>query len=114
MQKIFGQKSATFSDSFFENTNERNQKSEDPVETTGKVKQRKLTSKRYSPADHLVAKSGKPKLRKTNQNCPGRKYSKMSELVKKVTDSVDLGKNNYIPQLNLGLHLALDNCSVLL
>lgn len=113
MQKILGQKSATFSDHFFANTNERNHKSENPVETTGKVKQRKLTSKRYSPADHLVTESGKPKLRKANQNCPGRKYSKMSELVKKVTDSVDLGKID-IPQLNLGPYLALDNCSVLL
>ncbi|NXF48170.1 APLP protein, partial [Oceanites oceanicus] len=86
VQKIFGQKSATFSDHFFANTNERNRKSESPVETTGKVKQRKLTLKRYSPADHLVTKSGKPKLRKANENCPGRKYSKMSELVKKFTE----------------------------
>ncbi|NWS72788.1 APLP protein, partial [Crotophaga sulcirostris] len=86
VQKIFGQKSATFSDYFFGDTNERNHKSENPVETTGKVKQRKLTSKRYSPADQLVTKSGKPKLRKANQNCTGRKYSKMSELVKKFTE----------------------------
>ncbi|XP_054698985.1 uncharacterized protein LOC129213269 isoform X2 [Grus americana] len=86
VQKIFGQKSATFSDHFFANTNERNHKSENPVESTGKVKQRKLTSKQYSPADHLVTKSGKTKLRKANQNCPGRKYSKMSELVKKFTE----------------------------
>ncbi|NXS57645.1 APLP protein, partial [Brachypteracias leptosomus] len=86
MQKIFGQKSATFNDYFFANNNERNQKSENPVETAGKVKQRKWTLKRYNPADHLVTKSGKPKLRKTNQNCPGRKYSKMSELVKKFTE----------------------------
>ncbi|NXS44011.1 APLP protein, partial [Balaeniceps rex] len=86
VQKIFGQKSATFSDHFFANTNERNHKSENPVETTGKVKQRKLTLKRYSPTDHLVTKSGKPKLRKANQNCHGRKYSKMSELVKKFTE----------------------------
>ncbi|NXW03050.1 APLP protein, partial [Fregetta grallaria] len=86
VQKIFGQKSATFGDHFFANTNERNRKSESPVETTGKVKQRKLTLKRYSPADHLVTKSGKPKLRKANENCPGRKYSKMSELVKKFTE----------------------------
>ncbi|NWH64180.1 APLP protein, partial [Geococcyx californianus] len=85
VQKIFGQKSATFSDYFFSNTNERNHKSENPVETTGKVKQRKLTSKRYSPADHLVTESGHPKLRKANQNCTGRKYSKMSDLVKKFT-----------------------------
>ncbi|NXV45979.1 APLP protein, partial [Uria aalge] len=86
VQKIFGQKPATFSDYFFANNNERKNKSENPVETTGKVKQRKLTLKRYSPADHLVTKSGKPKLRKANQNCPGRKYSKMSELVKKFTE----------------------------
>ncbi|XP_055661896.1 uncharacterized protein LOC106112882 isoform X1 [Falco peregrinus] len=86
VQKIFGQKSATFSDYFFANTNERNPKSENPVETTGKVKQRKLTSKRYSPADQLVTQSGKPKLRKAYQNCPGRKYSKMSELVEKFTE----------------------------
>ncbi|NXL43178.1 APLP protein, partial [Podilymbus podiceps] len=86
VQKIFGQKSATFSDYFFANTNGRNHKSENRVETTGKVKQRKLTSKRYSPTDHLVTMSGKPKLRKANQNCPGRKYSKMSELVKKFTE----------------------------
>ncbi|KAF1489112.1 hypothetical protein FQV17_0004739, partial [Megadyptes antipodes antipodes] len=86
VQKILGQKSATFSDHFFANTNERNHNSENPVETTGKVKQRKLTSKRYSPADHLVTESGKPKLRKANQNCPGRNYSKMSELVKKFTE----------------------------
>lgn len=114
MQKIFGQKSATFSDYFFANTNERNHKSENPVETTGTVNQRKLTLKRYSPTDYLVTKSGKPKLRKANQNCPRRKYSKMSELVKKVTDSVNLGKISDIPQLNLGSHLALDDCSVLL
>ncbi|NXV15372.1 APLP protein, partial [Cepphus grylle] len=86
VQKIFGQKPATFSDYFFANNNERKNKSENPVETTGKVKQRKLTLKQYSPADHLVTKSGKPKLRKANQNCPGRKYSKMSELVKKFTE----------------------------
>ncbi|NXU74136.1 APLP protein, partial [Oreotrochilus melanogaster] len=86
MKKIFGQKSAAFSDHFFASTNERNHKSENPVKTTGKVKQRKLTSKRYSPTDHLVTKSGKPKLRKANQSCPGRKYSKMSELVKKFTE----------------------------
>ncbi|NXT55175.1 APLP protein, partial [Pluvianellus socialis] len=70
----------------FANMNERNQKSENPVEAKGKVKQRRLTSKRYSPADLLVTKSGKPKLRKTNQSCPGRKYSRMSELVKKFTE----------------------------
>ncbi|NXX17678.1 APLP protein, partial [Podargus strigoides] len=86
MQKIFGKNYATFSDHFFANTNERNHKSENPVETTGKVKERKLTSKQYSPAHHLVTKSGKPKLGKAHQNCPGRKYSKMSELVKKFTE----------------------------
>ncbi|NXH21251.1 APLP protein, partial [Bucco capensis] len=86
MQKIFGQNSATFNDYFFANTNERNHKSENPVITTGKIKQRKLTSKQYSPADHLVTKSGKPKWRNTNQNCPGRKYSKMNELVRKFTE----------------------------
>ncbi|NXW91949.1 APLP protein, partial [Alopecoenas beccarii] len=86
VQKIFGQKSATFSDNFFPNTNERNHKLENPVETTGKVKQKKLAWKRYSPADQLVTTSGKPKLRKANQSCPGRKYSKMSELVKKFTE----------------------------
>ncbi|NXX46269.1 APLP protein, partial [Tricholaema leucomelas] len=85
VQKIFGQNSATFSDFFFANTDERN-KSENPVETAGKVKQRRLTSKRYNTADHLVAKSGKPKLQHANQNCPGRKYSKMSELVEKFTE----------------------------
>lgn len=118
MQKIFGQKSATFSDHFFANAGERNHKSENPVETAGKAKQGKLTSKRYSPTDQmttsLVTKSGKPKLRKTNQNCAGRKYSKMNELVKKVTDFIDIGKINGIPQINLRPHLALDNCSVLL
>ncbi|XP_032560203.1 uncharacterized protein LOC116795019 [Chiroxiphia lanceolata] len=86
VQKAFGQKSASFSDYFFGNTDERNHKSENPVETAGKVKQRKLNLKRYSPADHLVTKSGRPKLRKTNQNCLGRKYSQMSELVKKFTE----------------------------
>ncbi|NXM00852.1 APLP protein, partial [Tyrannus savana] len=85
VQKVFGQKSASFSDYFFGNINERNHKSETPVETAGKVKQRKLNLKRHSPADHLVTKSGKPKLRKTSQNCLGRKYNKMSELVKKFT-----------------------------
>ncbi|NWS95202.1 APLP protein, partial [Mionectes macconnelli] len=86
VQKVFGQKSASFSDYFFGNTNEKTHKSENPAETVGKVKQRKLNLKRYSPADHLVTKSGKPKLRKTSQNCLGRKYSKMSELVKKFTE----------------------------
>lgn len=114
MQKTFGQKSATFSDYFFANTNERNNKSENPVKTTGKVKQRKLTLKQYGSTDHLVTKSGKPKLRKANQNCPSRKYSKMNELVKKVTDYVDLGKISDFPQLNLGPYLGLDSCSVAL
>ncbi|NXG67817.1 APLP protein, partial [Hemiprocne comata] len=41
MQKILGHKSATFSDTFFANTNERNHKAENPVETSGKGKQRK-------------------------------------------------------------------------
>ncbi|XP_051632927.1 uncharacterized protein LOC127466297 [Manacus candei] len=86
VQKVWGQKSASFSDYFFGTTNERNHKSENPVETAEKVKQRKLNLKRYSPADHPVTKSGRPKLRKTNQNCLGRKYSKMSELVKKFTE----------------------------
>ncbi|NXK56599.1 APLP protein, partial [Chauna torquata] len=86
MQKIIGQKSDTFRDYFFANTNERNHKSKNPLQTTGKVKQKKLTFKQHDPADHLVTKAGKPKLRKANQNCPGRKYSKMSELVKKFTE----------------------------
>ncbi|NXP51134.1 APLP protein, partial [Heliornis fulica] len=87
VQKILGQKTAaTFSDHFFSNTNERKHKSENPVETTGKIKQKKLTLKRYSTTDHLMTKTGKPKLRKANQNCPGGKYSKMSELVKKFTE----------------------------
>ncbi|KAM6054404.1 uncharacterized protein VSU04_010687 [Chlamydotis macqueenii] len=92
VQKIFGQKSSTFSDSFFADTNKRNHKSETPVETTGKVKQRKLTLKPYSPADYLVTKSGKRKLRKANQNCLSRKYSKMSELVKKFTKRTERKK----------------------
>ncbi|NWU80260.1 APLP protein, partial [Onychorhynchus coronatus] len=86
VQKVFGQKSASFSDYFFGNTNERNYKSENPEETAGRAKQRKLNLKRYSRSDLLVTKSGKPKLRKTSQNCLGRKYSKMSELVKKFTE----------------------------
>ncbi|NWI50667.1 APLP protein, partial [Calyptomena viridis] len=86
IQKVFGHKSATFSDYFFGNANERTHKSENPVETAGKVKQRKQALKPYSPADHPVTKSSKAKLRKTNQNCLGRKYSKMSELVKKFTE----------------------------
>ncbi|NWS40209.1 APLP protein, partial [Probosciger aterrimus] len=87
VQKTFGQKSAAFSDYFFANTNERNHKSENPVKTTGKVKQRKLTLKQYGSTDHLVTKSGKPKLKRAKQNCPSRKYSKMSELVKKFTET---------------------------
>ncbi|XP_041257507.1 uncharacterized protein LOC121334429 [Onychostruthus taczanowskii] len=86
IEKGFGPKSSTFSDYFFGNTDEASHKSETPVETAEKVKQRNPTLKRYSPTDHLVNKSGKPKLRKTNQNCPGRKYSKMNELVKKFTE----------------------------
>ncbi|NWV21076.1 APLP protein, partial [Origma solitaria] len=86
MEKGFGPKSATFSDYFFGNTNEENHKSETPVETAEEVKQRNPTLKRYSPADHLVTKFGKTKLRKTNQNCLGRKYSKMNELVRKFTE----------------------------
>ncbi|NXY63248.1 APLP protein, partial [Callaeas wilsoni] len=86
IEKGFGPKSSTFSEYFFGNTNEGKHKSETPVETAEKVKQRNPTWKRYSPADHLVTKSGKPKLRKTNQNCLGRKYSKMNDLVKKFTE----------------------------
>lgn len=98
MEKVFGPKSSTFSDYFFGNTNEGKHKSETPVAAAEKVKQRNPTLKRYSHTDHLVSKSGKPKLRKTNQNCLGRKYSKMNDLVKKVTESVDLGKINDISQ----------------
>ncbi|XP_057891811.1 uncharacterized protein LOC131090453 [Melospiza georgiana] len=86
LEKGFGPKSSTFSDYFFGNTKEGNHKSGTPVETAEEVKQRNPTLKRYSPTDHLVSKSGKPKLRKTNQNCLGRKYSKMNELVKKFTE----------------------------
>ncbi|NXO70627.1 APLP protein, partial [Phainopepla nitens] len=86
IEKGFGLKSSTFSDYFFGNTNEGNHKSETPVETAEKVKQRNPTLKQYRPTDHLVSKSGKAKLRKTNQNCLGRKYSKMNELVKKFTE----------------------------
>ncbi|XP_023792385.1 uncharacterized protein LOC111935942 [Cyanistes caeruleus] len=86
IERGFGPKSSTFSDYFFGNTNEGNHKAETPVETVEKVKQRNPTLKRYSPTDHLVSKSGKPKLRKTNQICLGRKYSKMNELVKKFTE----------------------------
>ncbi|KAJ7411082.1 hypothetical protein WISP_104499 [Willisornis vidua] len=82
-QKLFGQKSASFSDYFFGSTNERKHKSANPEEKAGKVKQRQLSVQRYSPSNHPMTRSGKPKLRKTNHNCPGRKYSKMSELVKK-------------------------------
>nr|XP_041575127.1 uncharacterized protein LOC115497284 [Taeniopygia guttata] len=86
IEKGFGPKSSTFSDYFFGNTDEASHKSETPVETAEKIKQRNPTLKQYSPTDHLVSKSGKPKLRKTNQNCLGRKYSKMNELVKKFTE----------------------------
>nr|XP_021393671.2 uncharacterized protein LOC110474526 [Lonchura striata domestica] len=86
IKKGFGPKSSTFSDYFFGNTDKASHKSETPVETAEKIKQRNPTLKRYSPSDHLVSKSGKPKLRKTNQNCLGRKYSKMNELVKKFTE----------------------------
>ncbi|NXH45410.1 APLP protein, partial [Dicaeum eximium] len=86
IEKGFGPKSSAFSDYFFGNTNEGNHKSETPVETAEKVKQRNPTLKRYSPTDHLVSKSGKSKLRKTNQNCLGRRYSKMNELVQKFTE----------------------------
>ncbi|XP_059718042.1 uncharacterized protein LOC132335482 [Haemorhous mexicanus] len=83
IEKGFGPKSSTFSDYFFGNTNEGNHKSEIAVEAAEKVKQKNPTLKRYSPADHLVSK---PKLRKANQNCLGRKYSRMNELVKKFTE----------------------------
>ncbi|XP_061847955.1 uncharacterized protein LOC133625092 [Colius striatus] len=86
VQKIFGQKSATFSDYFFASSSERNHNSDTLVEAAGKVNQRKLPSKRYSPADHLATKSGKLKLRKAKQNCPGRKYNKMKELVEKFSE----------------------------
>ncbi|NWZ45608.1 APLP protein, partial [Brachypodius atriceps] len=86
IEKGFGPKSSTFSDYFYGNTNEGNHKTETPVETAEKVKQKNPTLKRYSPIDHLVSKSGKTKLRKTNQNCLGRKYRKMNELVKKFTE----------------------------
>ncbi|NXD62923.1 APLP protein, partial [Eolophus roseicapillus] len=112
VQKTFGQKSATFSDYFFANTNERNHKSENPVKTTGKVKQRKLTLKQYGSTDHLVTKSGKPKLRKANQNCPSRKYSKMSELVKKFTET-RVGKEALKCELSMkifGNELSFLNC----
>ncbi|NXC87282.1 APLP protein, partial [Cercotrichas coryphoeus] len=86
MEKVFGPKSSTFSDYFFGNTNEGNHKSGTPVETAEKVKERNPALKQYNPTDHLVSKSGKPKLRKTKQNCLGRKYNKMNELVKKFTE----------------------------
>ncbi|XP_030814120.1 uncharacterized protein LOC115909152 isoform X2 [Camarhynchus parvulus] len=86
IEKGFGPKSSTFSDYLFGNTNKGNHKSETPVEAAEKVKQRNPTLKQYRPTDHLLSKSGKPKLRKTNQNCLGRKYSKMNELVKKFTE----------------------------
>ncbi|XP_033921269.1 uncharacterized protein [Melopsittacus undulatus] len=112
VQKTFGQKSAPFSDYFFANTNERNHKSENPVKTTGKFKQRKLTLKQYGSTDHLVTKSGKPKLRKANQNCPSRKYSKMSELVKKFTET-RVGKEALKCELSMkifGNELSFWNC----
>ncbi|NXK83243.1 APLP protein, partial [Amazona guildingii] len=112
MQKTFGQKSATFSDYFFANTNERNHKSQNPVKTTEKIKQRKLTLKQYGSSDHLVTKSGKPKLREANQNCPSRKYSKMSELVKKFTQT-RVGKEALKCELSIkifGNELSFWNC----
>ncbi|EMP37320.1 hypothetical protein UY3_05455 [Chelonia mydas] len=86
MQKMVGQHSATFSEYLFTNTDERNSKSENPVEAAGKPKQKKLTSKRDSRGDRLVTKGAKPKLRKAKQSCPDGKYNKMSELVKKFTE----------------------------
>ncbi|NXI75153.1 APLP protein, partial [Rhipidura dahli] len=86
IEKGLGPKSATFSEYFFGNTIEENHKSETPEETAEKVKKRNPNLKRHSPANHLVTKLGKPKLRKTKQNCLGRKYSKMNELVKKFTE----------------------------
>ncbi|XP_071300797.1 uncharacterized protein [Agelaius tricolor] len=53
IEKGFGLKSSTFSDYFFGNANEGNHKSETPVETAEKVKQRNPTLKQYSPSDHL-------------------------------------------------------------
>ncbi|KAM7152521.1 uncharacterized protein RBU57_012670 [Macrochelys suwanniensis] len=88
MQKMVGQHSATFSEYLFTNTDERNSKSENPVEAAGKPKQKKLTSKRESRGDRLVTKGAKPKLRKAKQSCPGGKYNKMSELVKKFTEGM--------------------------
>ncbi|XP_066186507.1 uncharacterized protein [Sylvia atricapilla] len=85
LEKGFGPKSSTFSEYFFGNTKEGNHKTETPVETAEKVKQRNPTLKQYT-TDPLVSKSGKPKLRKTNQNCLSRKYSKMNELVNKFTE----------------------------
>ncbi|XP_077684889.1 uncharacterized protein LOC144271419 [Eretmochelys imbricata] len=92
MQKMVGQHSATFSEYLFTNTDERNSKSENPVEAAGKPKQKKLTSKRDSRGDRLVTKGAKPKLRKAKQSCPDGKYNKMSELVKK-----PLLLNNSVP-----------------
>ncbi|XP_042717557.2 uncharacterized protein LOC101945417 [Chrysemys picta bellii] len=86
MQKMVGQHSATFSEYLFTNTDERNSKSENPVEAAGKSKQKKLTSKRDSRGHRLVSKGAKPKLRNAKQSCPGGKYNKMSELVKKFTE----------------------------
>nr|XP_032635524.1 uncharacterized protein LOC116824393 isoform X2 [Chelonoidis abingdonii] len=86
MQKMVGQHSATFSEYLFTNTDERNSKSDNPVEAAGKSKQKKLTSKRDSRGHRLVTKGAKPKLRNAKQSCPGGKYNKMSELVKKFTE----------------------------
>ncbi|XP_019350266.2 uncharacterized protein LOC102557779 isoform X1 [Alligator mississippiensis] len=86
IQMIFGQQSTSFSEYLFSNTDERNPKSEIPVEISRKAKQKKLTSKKYSAGERLVTKAGKSKLSKAKQSCPGGKYNKMSELVKKFTD----------------------------
>ncbi|NWJ01644.1 APLP protein, partial [Crypturellus undulatus] len=85
MKKVWGEK-ATFSDYFFANTNEGKPKSATPAQAVGKVKWRKLTSQRYRYGDRLVTKAGKPELRRAKHSCPGRKYTKMSELVKKFTE----------------------------
>ncbi|NXG05698.1 APLP protein, partial [Sakesphorus luctuosus] len=88
-QKLFGQHSASFSDYFFGSTNERKHKSAHPEEKAGQVKQRQRSAQRYGPSDHPVTRRGKPKLRKTNHNCPAGKYSKMSELVKQFTERTE-------------------------
>ncbi|NWX92098.1 APLP protein, partial [Nothoprocta pentlandii] len=85
MEKILGQK-ATFSESFFANSDERKHKSSNPGKLVGKAKRRKLASQRYSYGEHPGTKAGKAKLRRANHSCPGRKYTKMSELVKKFTE----------------------------